>query len=396
MKIKKVLTANLKPGMVSSEAAYTYTNHLVIQSNTVLTEEIIEKLKYYAVKAVKVYVQEESENTSGTVNSKQSNVVETVEGEGVSAQVLPEGETDTVSAVVEQLAGPTYFERVQQSEEFRVFESEFTDCVGGFRQSLNDIVTKSSDGLVDSMLGDVDALLKKTRNPLHLLDMLQCMRGYDDMTYTHSMNVALICNVIGNWLRMNEKDLKVLVTCGLLHDIGKLRVPNDIITKPGKLTVQEYEIVKKHPQYGYEMLKDKKLDRRVKLAALQHHERFGGTGYPYGLMGSDIEYFSSIVAVADVYDAMTSNRCYRKGICPFKVIGILEQDKDAYEPGVLYLFMERTIEAYVNTEVLLSNGEQGKVVLLNKSLLSRPVVMTDKGTIYDLSKDFRMSIEALI
>ena len=91
-----------------------------------------------------------------------------------------------------------------------------------------------------------------------------------------------------------------------------------------------------------------------------------------------------------------SNRCYRKGICPFKVIGILEQDKDAYEPGVLYLFMERTIEAYVNTEVLLSNGEQGKVVLLNKSLLSRPVVMTDKGTIYDLSKDFRMSIEALI
>lgn len=314
----------------------------------------------------------------------------------MSAQVLPEGETDTVSAVVEQLAGPTYFERVQQSEEFRVFESEFTDCVGGFRQSLNDIVTKSSDGLVDSMLGDVDALLKKTRNPLHLLDMLQCMRGYDDMTYTHSMNVALICNVIGNWLRMNEKDLKVLVTCGLLHDIGKLRVPNDIITKPGKLTVQEYEIVKKHPQYGYEMLKDKKLDRRVKLAALQHHERFGGTGYPYGLMGSDIEYFSSIVAVADVYDAMTSNRCYRKGICPFKVIGILEQDKDAYEPGVLYLFMERTIEAYVNTEVLLSNGEQGKVVLLNKSLLSRPVVMTDKGTIYDLSKDFRMSIEALI
>ena len=219
-------------------------------------------------------------------------------------------------------------------------------------------MTKSTDGLVDSMLGDVDALLKKTRNPLHLLDMLQCMRGYDDMTYTHSMNVALICNVIGNWLRMNEKDLKVLVTCGLLHDIGKLRVPNDIITKPGKLTVQEYEIVKKHPQYGYEMLKDKNLDRRVKLAALQHHERFGGTGYPYGLMGSDIEYFSSIVAVADVYDAMTSNRCYRKGICPFKVIGILEQDKDAYEPGVLYLFMERTIEAYVNTEVLLSNGEK--------------------------------------
>lgn len=172
MKIKKVLTANLKPGMVSSEAAYTYTNHLVIQSNTVLTEEIIEKLKYYAVKAVKVYVQEESENTSGTVNSKQSNVLETVEG--VSAQVLPEGETDTVSAAVEQLAGPTYFERVQQSEEFRVFESEFTDCVGGFRQSLNDIVTKSTDGLVDKTVCWVMWMHCSKRHVIHCICWTCC------------------------------------------------------------------------------------------------------------------------------------------------------------------------------------------------------------------------------
>lgn len=361
MKIKKVLTANLKPGMVSSEAAYTSTNHLVIQSNTVLTEEIIEKLKYYAVKAVKVYVQEE------------------------------------VSAVAEQPKETlTYFERVQNSEDFKEFESEFTDCVNGFRQSLNDIVTKSTDGLVDNMLNDVKSILKKTRNPLHLLDMLQCMRGYDDLTYTHSMNVALICNVIGNWLRMNEDDLNVLVTCGLLHDIGKLKIPSEIITKPGKLTAEEYELVKKHPAYGYEILKDKNLDDRIKLAALQHHERFDGSGYPLGLSRSEIGYFSSIVAVADVYDAMTANRCYRKGICPFTVIEMMEREKDLYEPSVLLLFMERTIEAYVNTEVRLSNGENGKVVLLNKSFISRPVVITEQGNSYDLSKNFHIQIEALI
>lgn len=365
MKVKKVLTANLKPGMVSAEAAYTYTNHLVIQSNTVLTTEIIEKLKYFAVKAVKVYVQGEEK-----------------------------AEPDPTEP--EKTEKPTYYERVQASPEFKEFEVEFTDCVSGFKQSLNDIVTKSTDGLVDSMLSDVRTLLGKTRNPLHLLDMLQCMRGYDDLTYTHSMNVALICNVIGNWLRMDGDDLNVLITCGLLHDVGKLRIPSEIITKPGKLTEAEYEQVKNHPQYGYDILQGKNLDNRVKLAALQHHERFDGKGYPERLSGSEIGYFSSIVAIADVYDAMTANRCYRKGICPFTVIEMMEREKDSYEPSILYLFMERTIEAYLNTEVRLSNGEKGKVVLLNKSFVSRPVVITENGVSYDLSKDFETQIEELI
>lgn len=366
MKTKKVLTANLKPGMVSAEAAYTYTNHLVIQSNTVLTEEIIAKLKYYAVKAVKIYEQEEI---------------------AVNKPVLAPA-TDTGAS--------TYYERVQHSEEFRQFEAEFSTCVDGFKNSLNDIVSKSSDGLVDNMLDDVKSLLKKTRNPLHLLDMMQCMRGYDDLTYAHSMNVALICNVIGTWLHMSEEDLNVLTICGMLHDIGKLKIPAEIITKPGKLTEEEYQIVRNHPQYGYEILKNKSLDERVCLAALQHHERFNGSGYPLKLSGSQIEYFSSIVAVADVYDAMTSNRCYRKGICPFPVIEMMERDKEFYEPSVLLLFIERTIEAYINTEVLLSNNEKGKVILLNKSFISRPVIISDKGKTYDLSKNYDLQIEALV
>lgn len=363
MKIKKVLTANVKPGMVSAEAVYTSTDHLVIQSNMVLTEEIIAKLKHYAIGGIKVYVQEEG-------NSE--------------------------AEVPFELNGPTYFQRVQDSEEFKEFDAEFTGCVDEFKSSLNDFVTKSTDGLVDNMLNDVRALLGKTRNPLHLLDMLQCMREYDDSTYTHSMNVAMVCNVIGNWLRMSIDELNVLVTCGLLHDIGKLRVDPQIITKPGKLTNEEYEQIKYHTRYGYEILKDKNLDERVKLAALQHHERYDGKGYPLRLSGDQTEYFSSIVAVADVYDAMTADRCYRKGVCPFAVIEMMERDKHSYNPEVLYLFMERTIEAYVNTEVLLSNGEKGKVVLLNKSFLSRPVVITEKGISYDLSKDFNLQIETLV
>lgn len=371
MKTKKVLTANLKPGMVSCEAAYTSSNHLVIQSNTTLTPDIIDKLKYYAIRSIKVYVPEIDENVS------------------------PEQDT-ALEGTAPDIEGLTYFERIQQSEQFIEFKDSVTQSVENFKEQLNDIVTKDNiSGICDDMLHEVDTILSKSRNSLHLLDMLQCLRGFDDMTYMHSMNVALICSVIGSWSGFPKEEMKVLLLCGLLHDIGKLKIAPDIIQKPGKLTEFEFQQVRSHPMLGYEILRPKKLDNRIKLAALQHHEKFNGKGYPRGLTGPEISNFSSIVTVADIYDAMTSNRVYRRGICPFKVIETLEKEKDLYEPSILYLFMKRTIEAYINTEVLLSNGEKGKVVLLNQSMLSRPIVIAGKKT-YDLSKDTSVDIDALI
>ena len=368
MKTKKVLTANLKPGMVSSEAAYTFTNHLVIKSNTTLTEDIIEKLKYYAIKSVKVYVPDENDN-------KETEDKKTTAGFS--------------------LDGPTYFERVQQSEAFVAFKDSFMSVAKLFHEQLDDFAVTDNNDIVEEMLHEMDMVLSNSRNPLHLLDMMQCLRGYDDITYVHSMNVALISNVIGNWLNLSKEDLRILTTCGLLHDIGKIKIPPEIIKKPGKLTDEEFALVRSHPKLGFDILSNRSLDERVKFAALQHHERFDGSGYPRNLTGPEISKFSSIIAIADVYDAMTSNRSYRKGICPFKVIASFEKEKELYEPSLLYLFMERTIEAYVNTEVLLSNKEKAKVVLLNKNSLSRPVVITDTKT-YDLSRDFNIEIEELI
>ena len=361
MKTKKMFTTNLIPGMVISEPAYTANNHLVIHSNTEITEDIIDKLKYYSIKTVRIYVNEANE----------------------SGKSEPEK------------IGPTYFERIEQSDDFQKFQTEFNACLEGFQKTLNDMIIKSSDGLVDDMLSEIGNVLEKSRNPLHLLEMMQCMRGYDDLTYTHSINVALISNVIGTWMNLGHEDIETLMIAGMLHDIGKLRIPPEIIQKPARLTDEEYEIIKKHPQYGYEILSPKNLNPKIKMVALQHHERYDGKGYPYGLKGSEIDLFSGIVAIADVYDAMTADRVYRKGICPFPVLEHMELQKDLYEPGALYKFIERTVEAYINTEVLLSNGEVGRVVLLNKSFLSRPIVISGDKT-YDLSKDFHLQIDALL
>ena len=370
MKTINIRTADLKPGMISANAAYTSSNHLLIQSNTTLTPDIIDKLKHYSIKSIKVYLPEKEATAPGSDTESQP-------GHNV------------------ELHKPTYFERVQESEDFAVFREAFTASVNTFKQQLNDIVVKNSSEIIDNMLEEVDKILSHTRNPLHLLDMLQCLRGFDDMTYMHSMNVALICNVIGGWINLPEEEKNQLIICGLLHDIGKLQISPDIILKPGKLTDEEFEQIRTHPKLGYDILCSKDLDERVKLAALQHHERYNGTGYPGHLPASEISFFSSIVAVADVYDAMTSNRVYRKGICPFKVIGILEKEKDLYDPSILYLFMKRTVEAYINSEVILSNNEQGKVVLINQHSLSRPVVLADTQT-YDLSKIPGIEIETLI
>lgn len=365
MKTKKLFTANLRPGMIVAESVYTYNGRLIIQENTELTPDIISKLKHYAIKTVYILVNDSPQKTENTNNNDNDN------------------------------QKPTYFERIEQSEDFKKFHSQFDSCLTGFKKTLNDMIIKSSDGLVDEMISEIESILEKSRNPLHLLEMMQCMRGYDDLTYAHSINVALICNVIGTWMNLSHDDIETLMIAGMLHDIGKLRIPPEIIQKPSKLTDNEYAIIKKHPEYGYEILSTKNLNSKINLAALQHHERYDGKGYPNGLKGNEIDLFSGIVAIADVYDAMTADRVYRKGICPFPVLEHMELQKELYEPGALYKFIERTVEAYINTEVKLSNGDVGRVVLLNKNFLSRPIVISDTKT-YDLSKDFHLHIDTLL
>lgn len=148
--------------------------------------------------------------------------------------------------------------------------------------------------------------------------------------------------MLGNWLGFSEDAQNTLTLCGLLHDIGKSRIPASIIGKPGRLTSEEFEQIKRHPLLGYELLKNQPLDPHIKNAALMHHERCDGSGYPFGLYASDIDDYASIIAVADVYDAMTADRCYRLGLCPFEVIAQFEQEGlQRYKPA-LYSHLSRT------------------------------------------------------
>ena len=177
------------------------------------------------------------------------------------------------------------------------------------------------------------------------------------------------------WLKLSDKEVELATACGLFHDIGKLLVPYSIISKPGKLSDQEFATIKKHPSLGYQLLLSQDVDDHVKNAALMHHERNDGSGYPLKLKGNQIDPYARIVAIADVYDAMTAARCYRGPLCPFRVIEMFEVEGfQKYDVSILLPFLENVVNSCLQNRCLLGDGRKGTIIYINKDKLSRPIV----------------------
>ena len=369
--MKRILTIKAEEGMVVAGDVYTDNNHLVISRGTVLDRDIIERLKYYSI--FDFFIEDDKPVKLSSYNQ------------------------DDLERLVFQgyhIETGSYYQKIKESEEFEVFEKLFQDSVRNIKDCINDVVMKNKEVKVDELLESVKKITDDFKPDVSLFDMIHCIEGYDDLTYIHSINVALICRIIGMWMGYSDEEKDVLTICGLLHDIGKVMIPVEVIAKPGRLTATEYALVQTHTIYGYNLLKDMELDERIKLAALQHHERCDGRGYPSKYRYNDIEPFSRIVSIADVYDAMTSNRIYRKGICPFEVISLFEDNIDAYDPKILFAFLERIAHSYVNTDVILNEDMEGRIVMINKSSLGRPGVLVG-GAYVDLSRQDNMNITAL-
>lgn len=190
---------------------------------------------------------------------------------------------------------------------------------------------------INKMLRQIDAECmdlhtiteKQKRSYLDSVRMLVNFLDHkDEYTRGHCERVTKYAVMLGQALEMGERDILNLELAALLHDIGKLAVPDEIINKEGRLTVQEYEIIKMHPAVGYELLKDISFLEVSKKVLLQHHERIDGKGYPQGLNDPQINIMSKILSIADAYDAMTSSRPYRKeGLSKENAIGQLELSK---------------------------------------------------------------------
>jgi HD-GYP domain-containing protein (c-di-GMP phosphodiesterase class II) len=236
----------------------------------------------------------------------------------------------------------------------------------------------------------VDELLYNRNVMVNVIDI----RTYDDYTFSHSINVAVLSIVIGTVLGMGRKTLHDLAMGALVHDIGKVFVDKKIINKATKLTTEEFNEIKKHSQMGFNYIcSNSKIPEDARSAVLMHHEQYNGNGYPAGLSGNDIHIFGRIICVADVYDALTSDRPYRGAMLPSDAIEyIMSGYNTLFEPSIVEAFTKKVAPYPVGTCVKLSSGVLGIVVKNFESSCLRPkirIIQDNKPTneFIDLAHD---------
>lgn len=280
-----------------------------------------------------------------------------------------------------------------QDKHFRSFNQTYENKKVAIGQIIKDISAGSIVD-IDLIYRQTESMMSELDNIKDLLKYLSFIEGTDDITHGHSINVSLLCNLFGQWLELPDDELKILTVAGMLHDIGKTQIPQEILLKKGRLTDEEFAVIKTHSEQGYKILNERKVDLDVQYAALMHHEKLDGSGYPLGLTGDNIHKIASIVTICDIYDAMTANRSYRKKLCPFAIIQSFENNfYGQLHTEYLIVFLEKISHSFKNHMVRLSNGEIGEVMFIHPRAIARPMVRLLTGEFIDLSRDSSIDID---
>lgn len=276
------------------------------------------------------------------------------------------------------------------------FKASYKENVEGIKDILKNIGSGQDIEVnkIEDISSDIYGFADKTGG---VLSWLNGVKNVDNYTYNHSVNVAFISLMIGKWLEFDEEKLRLLTTTGLLHDVGKALVPDYILNKPGKLTEQEFEEIKKHSVNGYRIVeKIKGIPKSVAYGVLMHHERENGKGYPMGAKGNQIHEFAKIISIADVYDAMTSDRVYHKKESPFKVLEMMEKEAfGVLDPKYYMPFLNNIANYYIGDIVIINTGEEAEISYINPREISRPILRIDNSFI-DMSIERDISIEGFL
>ncbi|MFZ5639185.1 MAG: HD-GYP domain-containing protein [Bacillota bacterium] len=322
--MRKISISKVFPGMITARTVYSSSGHVLLSKGMSLNPMFIRRLKELGIPAI--YIQE------GYLGDR-------TEVEDVVSEKTRVETQQTVRRI---------FTEINRNKRVDI---------GAAKAAVNNIV---------------DELLRNRRVVLNLTDI----RSYDDYIFGHCVNVCILSVMTAITLEYNELQLRDLGVGAILHDIGKLLVSKDILNKPGKLAPAEMDKVKEHSKNGFDILREQQeLSLLAAHIAFQHHEKVDGTGYPRGLKGGEIHEFSRLAAVADVYDALTADRVYRKAFMPHEALKIISEGSGThFDSEVVRAFMEKVAPFPIGTIVALNTGEVGVVVDNHRKKPARPVI----------------------
>ncbi|MBN2797095.1 MAG: HD-GYP domain-containing protein [Clostridia bacterium] len=257
-------------------------------------------------------------------------------------------------------------------------------------------VTLGNLKIYDAVKDCLDPILKQIENNEKMAMQLWQIETADFYTYEHSVKVCMLSILLSKWMEKDQSFIEDIALVGLLHDIGKCNIPNEILNKPDKLTPGEFQVMKTHATLGSVLLNmSKAYSEKILKGVLHHHERFDGKGYPTQLSGINIPEYARIVAVADVFDAMTSNRVYRDRMNPYQVFEIMYEGMGGgLDPDITKLFLNKVKRCYLGMEVILNNGQLGIIENVDTLYPYRPVIKSDEKLV-DLTNDGYIEIEYL-
>jgi len=318
------------------------------------------------------------------------NNIDKISKSGVTAVII---ETEDDGEIVKKQF--TSVSEVKNSTEFKKFKENFEVSKTEIKKSLDKVVRTDNKIDFDAIISEVDVIMTNTCTGMEIFEMLNCMKDEMDDVYKHSLNVSLMSAVIAKWARMSKAEIDEVMAAAILHDIGKLKIPYEVLNSSNPSS-EDKKFLRKHAIYGYNILKNK-VSEPIAQVALCHHERYDGTGYPMSQKGLEIPKFARLVAIADIFDDLTKKKeKNRLRVCPFEVIRLFERDGfQKFDTEYLLAFLSGISDTYIGYNVKLSNGKMGTIVFANKTRPSRPMVKVENRYI-DLGKEPELQIVQLL
>lgn len=243
-------------------------------------------------------------------------------------------------------------------------------------------LAQASANIADSLMSAID------ENDAMAID-ISALKTSDEYTFKHSVDVATIAMIVAKNMGMTKEEIHEIGVTGLLHDVGKTKIPTEILNKPGRLDDDEFAIMRQHSVYGYHIIKERPdLPDDVKLGVLQHHEKINGTGYPLSLPANKICPYAKILTVADIYDALVTERPYKSAFSQREAVEMIMSMTQELDMFAMQHFLQSVILYPVDTVVELSNGEKARVVKNTPHYILRPTVVgLSSGRVYNLGED---------